>query len=262
MDVAILHDKKSIFSFLQKDSGLQIYPIGDLDDFFWPKTIWFALKDIDTIKSIALLYIGMDTPTLLSFYNGESKFSYQLIENIRHLLPIKFNAHLSSGLIDIFGKHNIIEYYGLDYKMVLTKPAHDPNDKNIRKLTIEDLPLLKKLYAVSYPDNWFDNRMLETNKYYGYFINNKLIGASGIHVYSKEYKVAGLGNITTHPDYRGQQIGYKLTSVLCIDLQKSVDIIGLNVRFGNVNAIKCYKKTGFEIIGTYDECYIKNNELI
>jgi ribosomal protein S18 acetylase RimI-like enzyme len=143
--------------------------------------------------------------------------------------------------------------------MILTREACDPNDKNIRKLSIEDLAIIKELYSVSYPQNWFDSRMLETNKYYGYFINYKLVGVSGIHVFSEEYKVAALGNIATHPDYRGQQIGYKLTSALCFDLQKCVDLIGLNVRSDNEYALKCYKKIGFEIIGTYDECCIKND---
>jgi ribosomal protein S18 acetylase RimI-like enzyme len=259
MDVQILHDKTLIFDFLQDNSGFQIYSIGDLDDFFWPKTIWYALKDTDTIRSIATLYIGMYPPTLLLFHNGDSSFSIQLIEQIKNLLPVRFNAHLSSGLLDVFGKHNVINYYGLDYKMILTKVAIDPSDNNIRKLTIADLPKIKDFFVVAYPNNWFDSRMIDTEKYYGYFINDKLVGVSGIHVYSKEYRVSALGNIATHPDYRGQQIGYKLTSVLCYDLQKSVDCIGLNVHSDNDYAIKCYKKIGFEIIGVYDECCIKND---
>jgi ribosomal protein S18 acetylase RimI-like enzyme len=258
MDLQVIHDKDSILNFLKENPGLQIYSIGDLDDFFWPKTIWFALKEADTIKSIALLYLGADTPTLLSFYNGESQFSYQLIERIRHFLPERFIAHLSCGMMDIFGRQNVLEYYGLGYKMILAKEACDPKDKNIRKLSIENLAIINELYSVSYPQNWFDSRMLETNKYYGYFINDKLAGVSGIHVYSEKYKVAALGNVATHPDYRGQQIGYKLTSALCYDLQKCVDLIGLNCRSDNEYAIKCYKKIGFNIIGTYDECYIKN----
>jgi ribosomal protein S18 acetylase RimI-like enzyme len=259
MDLQVLHDKTSILSFLKENSGVQIYSIGDLDDFFWPKTIWFALNEADTIKSIALLYLGMDIPTLLSFYKGDSQYSYQLIKRISHFLPGEFNAHLSPGLIDIFGRQNILCHYGSNYKMIITKEACDPNDKNIRKLSINDLAIIKELYSVSYPQNWFDSHMLKTNKYYGYFINDKLVGVSGIHVFSKEYKVAALGNITTHPDFRGQQIGFKLTSALCFDLQKCVDLIGLNVHSDNEYAIRCYKKIGFEIIGTYDECCIKND---
>lgn len=259
MDVQILHDKNIIFNYLQKNSGFQIYSIGDLDDFFWPRTIWYALMDGNDIQSIATLYVGMYPPTLLLFHHGDSDFSVQLTERIKSLLPVKFNAHLSSGLLDVFGCENLIDYYGLDYKMILTGKVTYPNDANIRRLTIQDLPIIKDFYTVAYPNNWFDSRMIETEKYYGYFINTKLVGVAGIHVYSKEYKVAALGNIATHPDYRGQQIGYKLTSALCYDLQKSVDHIGLNVHSDNDHAIKCYKKIGFEIIGYYDGCYIKND---
>lgn len=258
MDVQILHDKKIIFNYLQQNSGFQIYSIGDLDDFFWPRTIWYALMDGNNIHSMATLYVGMVPPTLLLFHSGDPAFAIQLTERIKSLLPVKFNAHLSSGLLDVFGAENLIHYYGLDYKMILTRKVTDPNDAHIRKLTIQDLPVMIDFYAVAYPNNWFDSRMIETEKYYGYFLNATLVGVAGIHVYSKEYKVAALGNVATHPDYRGQQIGYKLTSALCFDLQKSVDHIGLNVHSDNDYAIKCYKKIGFEVIGSYDECCIKN----
>jgi ribosomal protein S18 acetylase RimI-like enzyme len=258
MDLQVLHEKTQILKYLRENTGLQIYSIGDLDDFFWPKTIWYALKDSDEIKTIALLYVGMFPPTLLSFYKGESAYSRQLIEKIRGFLPNKLNVHLSPGLIDIFGTENIIDYYGLNYKMILTRAVQALKDKHIRRLSINDLPIINDFFIESYPHNWFDSRMIETNKYFGYFESDKLIGVSGIHVYSSEYRVAALGNIATHPNHRGKQIAYKLTSALCFDLQKSVDYIGLNVKSDNEYAIKCYKKVGFEIIGTYDECYLKN----
>ncbi len=259
VDLHILHDKSIIFDFLKQNSGLQIYSIGDLDNFFWPKTIWFALNQNETINAIALLYVGMEPSTLLSFYDEESYYSSQLLEKIKSILPNKLNMHLSPDLINIFGKENIIEHYGFNYKMLLNKEVNEINDKNIRKLTIDDLQIIKNFYEISYPQNWFDERMLQTNKYYGYFSKNKLIGISGIHVYSEEYKVAALGNIATHPDFRGQQIGYKLTSALCFDLQKTVDSIGLNVKSDNEYAIKCYKKIGFEIVGEFGEYFVKNS---
>jgi ribosomal protein S18 acetylase RimI-like enzyme len=259
MDLQVIHDKDPILKFLKKNPGLYIYSIGDLDDFFWPKTIWYALTDSDEIKSLALLYVGMDTPTLILLYEGEASFSHLLIEKIKPFLPVKINAHLSEGLVDTFGRQNILNYYGLNYKMILNKVAYSPLDPDIRKLSPADLPQISELYSVSYPQNWFDSHMLETNKYYGYFKSGILIGIAGIHVYSEEYKVAGLGNIATHPDHRGKQIGYKLTSELCFDLQRNVDLIGLNVWSENEHAIKCYRKIGFEIIGTYEEYYLKND---
>jgi GNAT superfamily N-acetyltransferase len=258
MDVKVLHDKAIIFNYLKSNPGLYIYSIGDLDDFYWPKTIWFALEEYDTIRSIALLYFGGDTPVLLAFCEEKTDHSYRLLERIKNILPVRFNAHLSPGLIDVFGRENITEDYGLSCKMILTKIVNEKPDSHIRRLSVDDLPVIRDFYTVSYPQNWFDSRMLETNKYFGYFFDNRLVGVSGIHIYSEEYKVAALGNIATHPDYRGQQIGYKLTSALCYDLQKSVDLIGLNVKTDNKYAIRCYEKTGLKVIATYEECCIKN----
>jgi len=181
-----------------------------------------------------------------------------LLEKLKPILPNKMNVHLSPHLLDVFGKENRIEYYGFNNKMQLTQKVSAPDDKNIRKLGVLDLPIIQKFYKISYPNNWFDSRMLLTDKYYGYFIHNQLIGISGVHVYSAEYKAAVLGNIATHPQYRGQQIGTKLTSALCSDLQQTVDVIGLNVKANNEYAIKCYEKIGFKKIGMYDECLLRN----
>jgi len=261
MELKVLHDKNLIFNFLKQNSGLQVYLIGDLDSFFWPNTIWYSLIEAHTIKAVALLYVGMDPPTLLMFNKGDNFHSIQLLEKLKTILPTKLNVHLSANLLHVFGKENIIEYYGFNNKMLLTQKVSFSGDKNIRKLIVDDLPIILEFYKVSYPQNWFDSRMLETNKYYGYFIDGKLVGISGIHVYSEEYKVAALGNIATHPDFRGQKIGFKLTSALCSDLQKTVDYIGLNVKSDNEYAIKCYKKIGFEVVGEYDQCFIKNGSV-
>ena len=261
MNVEVLHTKSTILKFLKENPALQIYAIGDLDDFFWPKTIWYSLKDKEAIQAIALIYIGMDTPTLLAFHNGESDYSSILIQKIKNYLPATFYAHLSSGLLDTFKVNSTIHHYGLNYKMVLNKKVEKPQNDNIRQLNNNNLDIIEAFFAIAYPKNWFDSRMLETGKYYGYFIDDTLVGIAGIHVFSAIYKVAALGNIATHPAYRGQGIAYKVVSALCYDLQHCVETIGLNVNSENTHAIKCYEKIGFEIIGTYDECFIKMNEL-
>ena len=260
MEIQILHSKTEILKFLMTSPDLQVYSIGDLDEFFWPKTVWYSLKDEGEIKSIILLYVGMTTPTLLAIYDREIESAKKLLQSVKSYLPAKFYAHLSPNLIDVFEKSNIIESYGLHYKMALRKAPSTIDDRCIRRLNVNDIKLIEAFYAAAYPNNWFDKRMLETEKYFGYFSDEKLVGIAGIHVYSEEYKVAALGNISTLPDFRGRQIGYKLTSHLCHDLLKNVKHVGLNVKSDNTAAIKCYQNAGFEIIGSYDECLILNGK--
>jgi ribosomal protein S18 acetylase RimI-like enzyme len=258
METRITRDKEEIYRFLSGTPELQLYTIGDLDDFFWPNTLWYAIYDKSEIQSIALLYTGMNPSTLLLFCEKDPYYPTELIKSIKQFLPEKFNVHLSPGLIDVFGKENIIKDYGQNYRMILARDPEPVPADNIRRLEMKDINAINSFYKVAYPDNWFDSRMIESGKYFGCFNEGSLVGVAGIHVYSPEYHIAALGNIAVHPDFRGRKIACKLTSVLCYDLKKSVDIIGLNVKSDNIAAIKCYDNIGFEIRSFYDECLIKN----
>ena len=121
------------------------------------------------------------------------------------------------------------------------------------RLSGGDLKDLLHLYDRSYPGNWFDPRMLETNQYFGIRKDGRLISAAGVHVYSERYGVAALGNITTDPDHRNQGYGRTVTARLCQSLSERVDHIGLNVKADNDIAISCYNRLGFEIVASYAE---------
>ena len=70
---------------------------------------------------------------------------------------------------------------------------------------------------------------------------------------SPRYRVAALGNIATHPKYRGKGYGTAVTAKLCGSLLREVDHIGLNVKADNKSAIRCYEKLGFEVVCSYGE---------
>jgi ribosomal protein S18 acetylase RimI-like enzyme len=75
-----------------------------------------------------------------------------------------------------------------------------------------------------------------------------------VHVYSARYRVAALGNITTHPGLRGRGLATAASARLCRELvQAGVDCIGLNVKADNTAALSCYRKLGFERVAEYGE---------
>jgi ribosomal protein S18 acetylase RimI-like enzyme len=258
MEIRKIRNKKEIFSFLSRNKGLYLYLIGDLDDFYWSRTTWYAGYVNNNIEALALLYTGINPSTLLLFHEGDMTYPAELTRVILPELPREFNVHLSPGLLECFGTENIIKNYGRNYRMILVRDPEQVTDEKIRRLEGTDLNEIEEFYRLSYPANWFDARMLETGKYLGYFDSGMLAGIAGVHVYSPEYRVAALGNIATHPGFRRRKIAYKLTSALCYNLRKDTDTIGLNVKSGNIAAIKCYENAGFEIRGLYDECFIRN----
>jgi len=56
MSVIWLNDKSRIEAFLRENVYLHIYSIGDLDDFFWPDTVWYGWDKEGEIQAVALLY--------------------------------------------------------------------------------------------------------------------------------------------------------------------------------------------------------------
>ena len=254
-----LTDKKQIEDFLRKNTPLHLYGIGDLDDFFWPYVEWYATRNGTDISCIFFLYTAANPPTLIALEEYDTLAGQQLLRDLLPRLPERFDCHISPGLLPILQQAGCRIDAKVDHlKMRLHDmvKSHDTCQTSfrIRRLTNTDLPDLLEFYQRSYPGNWFDPRMLKTDRYFGAFIFEKLLSAAGVHVYSSEYKVAALGNITTDPDYRGQGVASRLTLALCQDLrQDGIKDIGLNVKTDNLAAIRCYEKIGFAICARYAE---------
>jgi len=254
MNVTILHDKDEIESFLRRNTPIHLYELGDLDEFFWPYTTWYALKENGQINALVLLYSNLELPTLLAI-TDDLYVTRALLHDLLPLFPRRLYAHLSGDLTSVFTGAYHMDSHGLHYKMALIEPAHleQVNTSDVIVLTVDDAEELQTLYRVSYPGNWFDPRMLETGYYYGIRRAATLVSVAGVHVYSPRYRVGVLGNVTTHPAYRDQGLGKAVCAKLCAELLKIVDDIGLNVMADNTIAIAAYRRLGFEVIGEYEE---------
>ena len=256
MKAVCLHDKSTIDTFLRGNAFLNIYGLGDLDDFFWPCTTWYALTDTAGVQAIALIYTGGSLPCLHALAEDDKViYTEELLRCLIPILPRRFDAHLSLGLESILAEHYALRPHGRHYKMALTDKSLLSNVDVSRAagLSMSHLNEIISLFKKAYPGNYFEPRMLETKQYYGIRQSGKLVSAAGVHVYSRRYQVAALGNVTTHPDYRGRGYGTIVTARVCQSLLRDIDHIGLNVKADNTSAIKCYERLGFEIIGSYGE---------
>lgn len=253
MHVIEIQDKNLLYNYFKKDICLYAYHIGDLDNFFFVNCSWYVLFHENEIQEVALLYKGSKKPTVLLF--GRTEGQKVLMENVLDILPKEFFCHYSISIKNILSTKYLIEPLGMHFKMML-KDIHNlekAEDRDILFLSNIDIPDIQKLFTESYPENYFTNRMLETGKYVGIKDKDTLIGIAGVHVYSKIYKIAILGNITVHPDYRNHGIGKRLITSLLLNLKNDVDFIGLNVKANNTSAIHLYNKLGFIKCAEYEE---------
>lgn len=96
-------DRARIGTALRRDVGLHLYEIGDLDDFFWPRTRWYAWESADDrtdggLGAIALLYDAPALPVLLALHRDDPAPLAALLDVIAARLPSRLYAHLGPGL--------------------------------------------------------------------------------------------------------------------------------------------------------------------
>jgi ribosomal protein S18 acetylase RimI-like enzyme len=258
MNIISLHDKAQIEAFLRQDVAMNLYALGDLEDRFFRYTIWYAQPDDHgEIKHLALVYLGLHPPILLSFDHdlaGQKAF----LANLSQFLPDRLYTLLSVGAVKGLSDHFEARPYGLHYRMMLTQPEMPRKVTAIEAMLLNDehLPAITNLYYGGHKETWFDPWLLETQQYFGIWCPNQphqLASIAGVHCFSPEYGVAAIGNVTTHPDYRGRGLAQKTTARLCQSLAGHVQHIGLNVKADNAAALAVYDKLGFQVAGHYEE---------
>lgn len=234
---------------------MHLMELGDLDDLLWPHTSWYTVSEDGPV---ALLYSVGDVPTLLGFARAEQAAALEdLAEALLPVLPRRFFGHLTGNAGKVLESAYAVEPHGTLLRMTLTEPGladrYPAGPWRLAPLGRDDLPELLELFAQAYPGNWFDPRMLDTGQYVGARQAGQLVAVAGVHVYSAAYRVAAIGNVTTHPDVRGQGAGGACVAELCRQLGKSVEHIGLNVRADNATAVGLYRRLGFSEVAEFTE---------
>jgi GNAT superfamily N-acetyltransferase len=259
--VVSLHDKDEIESFARGDPFVHIYELGDLDEFFWDRTVWYAHKQGDgQLRALALLYLDQSLPVFLA-NSRDPKAVRDLVRAVMPLLPGRLYAHLSQGAVAELQERYHIEPRGTHHKMGLlgTSRLETFDTSEVMTLSPADVDDLSALYRAAYPRNWFVPRMLETALYQGIRRDGRLVSVAGVHVHSAHYRVAALGNVATHPVWRGQGLGTLVSAKVCQELlRRGVEQIGLNVHADNSVAVACYEKLGFRRVVDYGEFHLES----
>jgi GNAT superfamily N-acetyltransferase len=254
-----LHQKGEIENLLRGDDvPLHLYEIGDLEEPFWQHTIWYALPQTGP-KPVLLLYSGLSLPTLLGLTKRYPDPLSDLLRATAPLLPWRFYSHLSPGQSSALEAPYRLELKGEFIKMSLRDPSQleDVDTTEVISLGPQQAAELQHLYEISYPGHWFEPHMLQTGFYYGIRHDSQLVCAAGVHVHSPAQRVAGLGNVATHPQHRNRGLARAACARLCGELLPTVDHIGLNVKGDSTAAIACYRRLGFEQTARYEEYMIE-----
>jgi GNAT superfamily N-acetyltransferase len=241
MKVVELIDAAQILTYLEIDRLYAAYAVGDLEPELSARCKWFGAEQNDRLQALALRYSGLDFPIV--FLMGDAGGLRAIFEDALCVEEAYFTCrreHL--GVMQDFYNWEPIPMW----RMVLRSDNFRPVAGGSVPLALDHVEQLKALYAYG-EGNAFNPRQVSGGAFHGVFEEGRLVAAAGTHLISPTYGVAAVGNIFTHPEFRGRGCATTITSAVVVELlSRGMCDIVLNVNQKNETAIRIYERLGFE----------------
>ena len=238
--VRAVTDRAVLRAFLETDRLLAAYALCDLEDREFARTRWGGAFDGDRLVAIALEYSGL-TPQPLFVMGGPDGIEAILRDIVRPRAA--YVAALAESLPAVEG------VYRLDpgppmVRMWVDRARFRPYPAEVRRLLPIDIGDLNRLYQLGFA-SWLPSSAIGEGVYYGMRVGGRLVAAAGTHVISSRARLAVVGNVLTHVDYRGRGFATAVTGAVTADLLRTCDEVVLNVRSDNPPALQAYRRLGF-----------------
>ncbi len=118
----------------------------------------------------------------------------------------------------------------------------------ITPITGLDIRRLNRLYAAEGGASYYAPEHIDSGVYRGVLREGRLIAVAGTHVVSNQERVAVVGNVFTHPAYRGHGLATATTSAVTAQLLEQCDNVVLTVDPDNAPAVTAYRRLGYREI--------------
>jgi len=185
MSYEIVHEKDEIEAFLRKDVPLHIYELGDLDDFYWPHTIWYAMRESGKMLALVIVYTAEELPAILALCDGKDVSIYgELMRSISHLIPIRFYLHGTPGIEKVLSHSYGLTPIGAHHRMLIKNaaPLAGVNTSSVSPFSIGDIEELIAFYELSYPGYNLSMSLVKVDMYWGVKKDSRIVSAGGVHV--------------------------------------------------------------------------------
>jgi GNAT superfamily N-acetyltransferase len=108
-----------------------------------------------------------------------------------------------------------------------------------------DIRRVNSLYGTEGGPSYYIPEHIESGVYRGIVMDGRLVAVAGTHVVSPQQRIAVVGNVFTHPGYRGRGLARACTSAVTEVLLQYCDDVVLTVDPKNVPAVRASERLGF-----------------
>jgi ribosomal protein S18 acetylase RimI-like enzyme len=247
MQIRHLTDASLIRTFLDTDRAWADYALGDLEPEHFQQAEWYGAvndgaEEQGGLLALAMIYRGLQPPICFLMGDGRGVDAI-LAEGVR--LPV-IGLSVRDEHLPVLEKYYRPNGIWPMWKMALNPGDFQPVAGEVADITLADVADLRALYALGGGDA-FSPQEIERGVFCAIRRAGCVIAVAGTHVVSDNGRIAALGNVMTHPDWRGRGLASIVTSAVVARLiDRGVSTIGLSVNRENVAAIRVYEKLGFK----------------
>ncbi|MFO7778411.1 MAG: GNAT family N-acetyltransferase [Nitriliruptoraceae bacterium] len=253
-------DRAELLARYDRDREAHPYGIADLEQ-LWDVSRWWRRGE----GIVGLLELpGSPLPVGYAIAARRPNATLELLADLaaRDLLPPRFVITGPPGTAERLAPGYQGRRTSRYLKLALPTSAPPiPPDPEARRLGVDDLPALDRLYATDpSAGDFFHPGLLDTGCYLGIEAAGELVAAAGVHVLDRVNGVAAIGNVVTAPTHRGRGLGRRVTGAVCHRLRPQVATIGLNVAPDNHPARRVYRRLGFTEVLAFEEAELTRGD--
>jgi ribosomal protein S18 acetylase RimI-like enzyme len=241
-------DRALLREFLEQDRLYAAYALCDLDDREYPRTRWAAAYDRGDVVAIGMEYSGL-TPQPLFLMGGNDGIATILRDVLR---PRAAYVAARTEALPAVEEHYRVDPGPAMVRMWVDRSRFRPYPADVRRLLPVEIGELNRLYQLGFA-SWLPSSAIAEGVYYGLRVNGRLVAAAGTHVVSPEARLAVVGNVLTHVDFRGRGFATAVTGAVTAELLRFCDQVVLNVRSDNPPALQAYRRLGYAEYVRFEE---------
>lgn len=241
-------DRALIRGFLEQDRLFAAYALCDLEEREFARTRWGVALEDDRPVSLVLEYHG-PTPQPLFVMGRPDGVDVVLRDLVR---PRTAYLAARPEILPSVEAHYRVDPGPPMVRMWVDRAHFRPYPASTARILPIEIGDLNRLYQLGFA-SWLPSSSLSEGVYYGIRVNGTLVAAAGTHVISPTARLAVVGNVLTHIDYRGRGFATAVTGAVTAELLRTCDQVVLNVRSDNPPALNAYRRLGYVEHARFEE---------
>lgn len=240
-EVEPLRDRNEIRALLEQRRAYAAYALGQLDPVLFRLSQWWRAT---AGTSQALLLHSRGGLGNATFAMGETG----ALEALLRVHPGPRHTFLTCEVhhVDVLQRYFELEHRQTMIRMRVTAEHFRPvGDPGVRRLVGPDAREINALYRTDGVPSFYSPRQIDESVYFGAVREGRIVSIAGTHVISAISGISVVGNVYTHPRYRGQRLAQAVTSSVTERLLAACGEVVLSVDPTNLPAVRAYERLGF-----------------